>query len=177
MFCPGCGMRADGDARFCSNCGSPAPATPTSATSRESHLAADGPSVRTPKLTGTHAAVYWAAIVITVGMCLVPPWRYTLDIRGLVDQKPAGYAPLFAPPGPLMRPVTTSVLDKYQGRRSIFDKTEEPDMRYAIRLDFARLALQLAVVWLIGGGLLLTLRPVQLRTASQNAEQTPSQTS
>lgn len=92
----------------------------------------------------------WLVVAVVVAMLAYPPWVYTHQPAGAAKRvKPAGYAPIFAPPGP--ESVT---------RTSMYSEEEYefvPDTN-GVGLDTGRLVLHLAIVVVIAGPLILSLR-------------------
>ena len=112
-------------------------------------------------------------LLIACAMSAVPPWRYTLHIGESYNERPAKYRPVFWPPSHLtyqaVEPVSPVRVN--DGRLSIFDflgevdeKNAQPsvvtrtDTRYAIRIDFSRLALQYLALAFLAGAVFVTVR-------------------
>jgi hypothetical protein len=105
---------------------------PTQAASPCEVPAAFTPVGRATSPTGRQRRIVGVAVGALVGMLLLPPWVFTLHVRvqgqRIDAEKPAGYAPIFAPPAP----------DSDAG---------------GVRLDVTRLLVQMAIVGLIAGAL------------------------
>ncbi|MBI4469716.1 MAG: hypothetical protein HY650_10385 [Acidobacteria bacterium] len=99
-----------------------------------------------PRANKEQLIVLWLGIGLISLIALFPPWTYTLTVtedgRTTESQREAGYHPIFEPPRP----------------QNAADPARAPTYADGVRLDYPRIAIQLAVVVLIVGGLFWTFR-------------------
>jgi hypothetical protein len=167
MFCKQCGELTQPNDSFCGGCGSRTQSDAAVNAQPSAVTAHTRPVPRKSKssLSGPRAVILWVGVSVVGAMCLVPPWRYTLDLQNRHDEKPAGYAPVFAPPKPYShstdnRSDLSMVAASNSPKGSIFDlvnPAERADDRYAIRVDLVRLGLQLVATTLLTATLIVTV--------------------
>jgi hypothetical protein len=95
-----------------------------------------------------HRGIIWLGVSVIVGLGLFPPWRYVVIENGITIT--AGYAPLFEPPGPILRikdfpTIAETIAAKRVVEGGLPDRAAALQREYPPQIDYERLLLQ----WLL----------------------------
>lgn len=93
--------------------------------------------------------VMWVAILVIVGMCLFPPWRFQLIFPDELNAKVISYK---------SGPYRLVYLGQPKGPADFTDDEMQRLLTYNAELDWTRFLFPLAALVVIAGGLMVTFR-------------------